>query len=67
MITQITLKTSVLPLAKEGKTMSESMDRKVTSNKEQSHAEKGSKEPNRAAQAAITQAANSAAKGDSKS
>lgn len=47
--------------------MSESMDRKVTSNKEQSHAEKGSKEPNRAAQAAITQAANSAAKGDSKS
>lgn len=47
--------------------MSESMDRKVTSNKEQGYAEKGSKEPTRAAQAAIAQAAAWAAKGGNQS
>ncbi|WP_414529475.1 hypothetical protein [Nodularia chucula] len=47
--------------------MSENMDRKVTTNKEQGHAEQGSKEPNRAAYAAIAQAAAQAAKGGKKS
>jgi hypothetical protein len=48
--------------------MSESMDSKAGSpNKEQGYAEKGSKEPTRAAQAAIAQAAAWAAKGGNKS
>jgi len=43
--------------------MAESMDAKAGStNKEQRYAERGSKEPNRAAQAAIAQLAASAAK-----
>jgi hypothetical protein len=48
--------------------MSESMDSKAgASSKEQGYAEKGSKEPSRAAQAAIAQAAAWAAKGGNQS
>lgn len=43
--------------------MSENMDRKVTETKEQKYAEQGSKEPNRAAQAAISQVAAYVAQG----